>query len=63
MKITVQVKTVYGKNMVYPICDNGILFAKLANSKTLTPESIKLIKQLGYAIELQQDEFKELLSF
>jgi hypothetical protein len=55
MTIQVQVKNVYGNEMIYPICEQAKLFAKLANTKTLTRQSIELIKALGYAVHNIQD--------
>jgi len=48
MDIFVQVKNVYGVQTVYPVCDQAKFFAALAGTKTLTRESIKLIRQAGY---------------
>jgi len=54
MKITVEIKNVYGKELVYPICDTAHHLADLSNASTLTPKAIRLIKQLGYEIEVKQ---------
>lgn len=53
MKITVEIKTVYGNERIYPICDKALLLAKLAGSVTLTRASIDIIKKLGYEIVVQ----------
>lgn len=50
MKITVEIKTVYGNERIYPICDKALLLAELAGSVTLTRASIDIIKKLGYEI-------------
>jgi hypothetical protein len=50
MRVHVKVGEVYGKKVVYPACFNGVIFAKLAKSKTLTKETLDCIKNLGYAI-------------
>ena len=50
MNIKVKVKTVYGADLTYPICDKAIVFCELVNRKTLTDRDIKYIKQLGYEI-------------
>lgn len=55
MKIQVEIKTVYGNSLIYPVCNQAKLFAKLAgNQKTLTRENIDLIKELGYVIDVRQ---------
>lgn len=53
MNITVKIKNVYGVEKVYPVCDKAILFARIAGTKTLTPEAIALIKSLGYTLSSQ----------
>lgn len=55
MSIQVQVKSVYGNEVVYPVCDKAKLFAKLAGTRTLTTASIEVIKALGYTLEVQQN--------
>lgn len=50
-KITVQKKTVYGNELVYPMCDVAKLFCQLANAKTLSTGNIRLITAAGYEIE------------
>ena len=52
--ITVRIKQVYGKTTYYPVCEMAKLFAKLANQLTLTPENLKLIRDYGYAIDVEQ---------
>lgn len=53
MEITVQIKTVYGLDKIYPICEKAKLFAELSNCRTLTDAAIKHIKKLGYGINVQ----------
>jgi hypothetical protein len=53
MKITVEIKSVYGNETIYPICDQAKIFAELLKQVTLTARDIKVIKKLGYAIEVQ----------
>ena len=52
MEITVSVKSVYGNEQIYPVCEQAKLFAALAGTKTLTNQSLRLIKQLGYKINV-----------
>jgi hypothetical protein len=47
-ELKVEVKNVYGVEKIYPRCDKSELFAQIAGTKTLTRESIELIRQLGY---------------
>jgi len=50
MEIIVKVKNVYGKPLVYPVCRAAEMFAKIAESKTLTPRVLESIHSLGYEI-------------
>ena len=52
MEITVVIKSVYGNEQIYPVCEQAKLFAALAGTKTLTNQSLRLIKQLGYKINV-----------
>ena len=53
MEIIVKVKNVYGQEKVYPICEKAKTFARIAGTKTLTTETIGLIKSLGYTLTAQ----------
>jgi hypothetical protein len=50
MQITVQIRTVYGVENVYPICDKAKSFARIARTKTLTLDTLHEVKALGYDI-------------
>ena len=52
MNITVEVKHVYGRITIYPACETSQLLAKLASHKILTPTDLRVIKQLGYTVEV-----------
>ena len=41
-------KTVYGNELVYPLCERSKVLAKLCGTKTLTEKHIRLIEKLGY---------------
>ena len=47
MKVTIQVKNVYGEDKVYPVCSNAKLFAEIAGTKTLTVDTLQRMKWLG----------------
>ena len=49
-EIKVKVKNVYGKDLVYPVCVEAKIFAKIAGDTTLTPETLKRIMFLGYDV-------------
>ncbi len=54
--ITVSIKNIYGRDVVYPICDDAKSFAQLAGTKTLTMDAIGHIKNLGYTVSVKQTE-------
>lgn len=54
-KIQVKIKNIYGKETIYPVCKDAILFTKLVGQKTLTQREINSIKELGYVIEVIQE--------
>jgi hypothetical protein len=52
-ELIVRVKTVYGNELVYPVCEQSKLFAALANTETLTTRSVETIKKLGYTFTVE----------
>jgi hypothetical protein len=53
MTITIKFKDVYGNRLVYPVCANAHHFASIAGTKTLSTTVLKIVKSLGYDIELE----------
>ena len=58
--IQVEIKRVYGRDTIYPMCDKGKLFAQLARTSTLTLPAVKLIKQLGFTVEVINSSASQL---
>lgn len=56
--ITVSIKSVYGVQTIYPVCERGQLFAQLAGTKTLTPRALELIEQLGFDVHVEAPTLK-----
>ena len=52
MKIQVKIKSVYGTDKVYPVCEKAMLFADIAGTATLTDDTVRAIKTLGYIIKV-----------
>jgi hypothetical protein len=52
--MTVQIKNVYGNEMIYPVCEIAKKFALLTGKKTLSMNDIRTIKELGYSVEVAQ---------
>lgn len=53
MTITIKIKNVYGKELVYPVCNKGLTFAKMLNRKTFNAYDITNIKELGYTLQVE----------
>lgn len=50
MEIKVEVRSVYGNELVYPACSDARRFADIAGTKTLSHGVLCLIEALGYTI-------------
>jgi hypothetical protein len=61
MEITVKVRSVYGVDTIYPVCEKAKLFASMCNTRTLTQSAINHIKSLGYTIKVEQTELPPVL--
>jgi hypothetical protein len=53
--ITVQIKSVFGRDVIYPACAKATGFCKLIGQKSLTDEQIVQIKSLGYEVKVQSN--------
>lgn len=49
--VTVEVRNVYGNELVYPACDISLLFARIANRTTLNASILNDIVSLGYQVK------------
>jgi len=56
MELTVQIRNNYGAEVIYPTCEVGEAFARIARTKTLTVETRLIMKQLGYSFVAKQQE-------
>jgi hypothetical protein len=61
MKITVEVKNVWGQKLIYPVCRKAKLFCQLAGKKTFSSVDIKIIEDLGYTVSIKVQELSEIL--
>jgi len=48
MNLTIELKTVYGNDYVYPICNKAIKLCQLTKQKTFSKFAINKLKELGY---------------
>lgn len=53
-KLIVEIKIVYGNEMIYPISEKAKLFAQLIGQKTFTRRDLSLIKLLGYEFDTEK---------
>lgn len=51
--IIVEVRSVYGRDTIYPVCDAAKAFAAIADTTTLTVPVVKKIMFLGYEVKYQ----------
>lgn len=49
----ITIKQVYGKDTVYPACDDSQVFASMLGRKTLTEADMRQIRTLGYQFEIK----------
>lgn len=54
--IEIEMRDVYGVTKFYPVCAKACIFARIAGTTTLTRETIKLIKELDYAVVIKVRE-------
>lgn len=50
MKITVR----HLNGAAYPACRQALVFARIAGTRTLSTEALKLIQDLGYVVSIEQ---------
>jgi hypothetical protein len=55
-ELTLLRKDQYGKAVYYPVCDKAKVFALIAGTKTLTSDTVRRIKELGYKFNIQHEE-------
>ena len=51
--VNVMIKSVYGNDLIYPVCANSRIFAELTGKKTLSREDLNKISRLGFRIAYQ----------
>ena len=53
MKITVLIKSVYGQERIYPVCDKAKAFARLTGRKCLSRSDLEIIESLGFEVKIE----------
>ncbi len=59
LTIRIELRDQYGKQVAHPVCDTAKTFAEIANSKTLTDQTLLRIAGLGYTIITTQREWRK----
>ncbi len=49
----ITIKQVYGKDTIYPSCDDSNVFCSMLSRKTLTESDMRHIRTLGYTFEIK----------
>jgi len=49
MNLIIEIKNVYGNELVYPICDKALKLCSLTGQKTFSKGAISTLKLLGYS--------------
>jgi hypothetical protein len=52
LQITLKTKSVYGNDLIYPMCETSQKLANLINKKTFSNYDLKIIESLGYQITI-----------
>lgn len=52
----IRIRRVYGRDTIYPACDDSRIFADMLGRKTLTERDMRHIRTLGYNIEVIRQE-------
>jgi len=62
-EIVIEIKTVYGKQLIYPVCNNALAFARIAKTKTFSYNNLYDIMSLGFIVKLLvNNEIREIVS-
>jgi len=58
MKLIVNRRSVYGRDLFYPVNEAAKIVARMVGQTTLDERTLGLCKQLGFEIELEQDKLE-----
>ena len=56
-KITIEIKDVFGVLKFYPVCEDALIFASIAGTKTLSEVNLRRILELGYEIATYEQRY------
>lgn len=55
-ELTVEIKSVYGNELIYPACDTSRVLCRLMGKKTLSDNDVKQLKSIGYTFKVKGKE-------
>lgn len=58
--LKVQLKSVYGNDLIYPACDVSKSFLQALSLKTFTPAALSAVKALGFKLVVIATEIGEI---
>jgi hypothetical protein len=58
MKIQIRIDKNYGIETAYPVCEQAVLFSRIAGTKTLTRDTLRHVEELGYQIIIAEQTYK-----
>ena len=61
MKVQVKTRKIYNVDRIYPSNKTASLFAVLVGKKTLSTHQLRIIKELGFEVEIVPQTLDELL--
>jgi len=53
--IVVRVKDVYGRPMIYPVCEAAHRFASIAGTKTLSESVLASVRAIGFRVTVTRE--------
>jgi hypothetical protein len=48
MNLIIELKTVYGNDLIYPVCDKAKKLCQITNQKTFSQFAIQKLKEIGF---------------
>ena len=63
MELEIQIKTVYGNELIYPINDKAMLLTRLLKKKTFTVNDLEILQELGYKFKIKAYEVPNSLVY
>jgi hypothetical protein len=56
MEIKLKAKSVYGKVLVYPVCEKSNLLIRLTGKKTFDDTDMFVLERLGYSVSWEAEK-------